>query len=170
LAPFEIAQVAVPVFDIGELAGQTPDPTLVTTSVGKVGVRVGLGSTGDYLASLVPNIEDGEIFDNGYDNNPIANTVLVDTGQLAQGTHQFWFLISCTVQAKFRFLWRNAADDANIADFSMIAGGGGTPFIAGPFAFNVTVNERFRIDNPDAITGDVGATIIAGKASPSTAG
>ncbi len=160
LAPFNLTENVVPTFDIGVLAGQTVDPTVVTTLAGVQGVRVGTPAQTTALTVNAPRYDDGNVVNSGVVNNPGAGQVIVDTGQLNVGTHLIHWLLNIDVLGDLHVEWRNAADAATLVTWPYGFGAGVQH--EGMFQtlnLNLAQNERIRIITPAAVVGNVNATI-----------
>ncbi len=159
LAPFQISEVAIPVFDIGRLAGLAPQ--VVTTTAGSQGVRVGLSAADQFLGVAEPATDDGDNVDGGIIVNPGAANVNVDSGQLAAGQHVITAIISANVVVDFRIEWRDAANAVTLASWTILSGGPS----AVPFQFKMNaamlLNERVRVVNIAAVVGTVACSIHA---------
>ena len=171
IAPFEISETAVPVFDIGNLTGL--DPTVVTTLADSQGVRVGLASVPSAINTTVPRYADTDIVNSGPTVNPGAGAVIADTGQLTSGTTQqfHWILAhSAALAVDFAVEWRNAANTATLATWAyLLIAGGQTEAMFQPFTLSIALNERLRIITPAAVVGTVNCTIGAQEVIPSLA-
>lgn len=157
LQPFQIPEVAMPVFDIGRLTALDL-PT-----------RVGTASANSYLPSALPVLESGDFFDGEFDTNPAAGAVVVNTQNLPAGVYQVRATISSTVSGRFLFSWRNAANTADVATWSFEVSGDHPPVLLGPFMCNVALNQRFQISVPNAIVGTVATGLIVSLNSASVA-
>ncbi len=156
LAPFNLTENVVPVFDIGSLTGNLP--TVVTTLAGFQGVRVGTLSRNTALIEAPVEINDTDIVDSGVVVNPAALQVLVDTGAFpALNNRLIECHISATVIADFRIEWRNAANAANLATWSTFADAHG--YMLGPWNLRFAMSERIRIISIAAVVGSVTAVI-----------
>ena len=144
LAPFDISQIAVPVFDIGKLAALDV-PTRVGTSGGQ-----------SYVTSSQPFHEPTDVTDDGVVAAPAGGVILADSGGLAAGVH----LISASYNSvstgsDATLEWRNAANAGTIASWTGTTGPAGTEFLVGPFALNLAANERLRWLNINAVVSRV---------------
>jgi len=159
LAPFEIGDVAVPVFDIGQLAALD-----VPTRVGTPAAQ--------YLVGGHEASEDTEWF---FDDtlNAAGGTVLADTGQLAAGVHVIHAAFSgddVTQVYDAAFEWRDAANAVTltqIRQFLSVEIHNGP--IIGPLFVNVALNERFRWVAGTAIVGTVSTWVSTAPTTPSIA-
>ncbi len=159
LAPFNLTENVVPVFDIGALTGNLP--TVVTTLAGSQGVRVGTADARFYLPTALPVINDPERFDGGFTTNPGANAVVADTGQLSVGDHLVWAQFSSdTAAVQAQLQWRDAANAVTLASWSFLVDPGG-PAQTPIFMAEVSADERFRWSTIRAVVGDVAAGIVA---------
>ena len=166
LAPFEVGETAIPVFDIGK----NLSPDVVTTLAGFQGVRPGTISNKDYLTVGPPRVNSAEEADGGIVNGPVATTVLADTGQLVAGDWLVWFYITgSTAEAQLRFQRRNAANSGNVTQQSLIFTEPGGPIISTPFIMDVVTDERFRIEVAANVTGLIATTIFHANVSASLA-
>ncbi len=168
LAPFNLTENVVPIFDIGQLLGAPP--TVVTTTLGQQGVRVGTAFGPNALQTRTPRINDGDVTDGGTAVNPAALAVLVDSGQLAGGEQMVSIYFSANVVVDFRIEWRNAANTATIASWTILQGGpSAAPFQWGPTTFAITTNERIRVVNVGVVVGTVSSCISTTPSNPSAA-
>ncbi len=167
--PFELSETAIPTFDIGNLGGL--DPTVVTTNAGSTGVRIGTLNDSAGLQTNTAHFARAEITDGAVAINPAAGTVLVDTGQLAQQNHLVEAVVSSNVPVDFRLEWRNAADAATVASWTVLCGGpSAVPHVFGPWNLeDVLLNERFRVVNVSVVAGSVATAIHAGPLFAATA-
>ncbi len=170
LAPFNLTENVVPIFDIGKLLS-TVSPTVVTTLAGSQGIRVGTNSSINALTVRHTGYDDAMIDNSGRVTNPAAGTVLADTGQLT-GPSQLihWTINSDSATPDlFSVEWRNAANAATIATWGFFVGGNQISVqMFNQLNLNITNNERVRIVSVATVTGDVNATIGAtlSNASP----
>ncbi len=169
LSPFVLTNRVVPIFDIGSLSGATP--TVVTTTAGSQGVRVGTASIVEALPIIDPTIQDTDVVDSGVVAAPAAGAVLADTGQLPGGIRFCAGLINTNAPiTDFRVEWRNAANAASLAIWHFYVGVGGPSATWGPFTLQVLLNERVRIVNGSLNAGTTAAaTIQATAINPSLA-
>ncbi len=171
LAPFNLTENVIPTFDIGQLTGIAPDPTVVTTTQGSQGVRVGV-AVGASLPTQTTAYFPAQVSNSGSVTNPGAATVLVDTGALGTGAHLVHWMVNSDAAAAsvFDIEHRNAANSANLAVWNVqFPAGGGAFGMFQQLTMNVIFGERFRIVNPAAITGKVCMTIGVAVATPSVA-
>ncbi len=157
LAPFEIAEVAVPVFDIGQLTGLDINRK-VTTPASADAVRVGTNNQ----ALLVGELSGAaaSLDNNGVLINPGVAAIFCDTGQLNQeNTRINCWVSSDIVGMIWQVAWRNAADSSTIATIQILQATP-QPFFFTFMAFPL-VNERIQIRNTNAETGNATATIQA---------
>lgn len=158
IRPFDIQETAVPVFEIGNLAGLLPQ--VVTTTAGQQGVRVGQANNA-YLATAPLAIVSGDV-NSVKVVNPTAAQVILDTGQLGSGTHLMWVDASWSAAGALsvEVQWRNAADDGTLATWFLAPAGDGSSQVYLPFLSPFFVlNERIRMVTPAAGTGSVCANI-----------
>ncbi len=168
LSPFELTEKVVPIFDIGQLVGAAP--TVVTTLVGSQGIRVGTANAGVYLPVGGIRRNDGDITNSGATVNPAAAAVIVDTGQLAAGTHFFHAIINWNAAIlDFQIEWRNAANAATLALWGFQVGTGQPSVQFGPHPLNIATNERLRVVTASGGTGTADATVMTTGANPSSA-
>ncbi len=159
LAPFQLTEQVVPIFDIGQLIGETRDPTVVTTLLGSQGVRVGTLDGNTVLPVVIgPALSDtDDVFDDsGIVTNPAANTVLINL--VAPGvavTEDIEIFISADVIGQFVVEWRNAANAANLETWTVIAGGPSSSVFTWRKQIRFAGSERIRVSNIAMITGDV---------------
>ncbi len=159
LAPFNLTENVVPVFDIGRITGATP--TVVTTLADTQGVRVGTIGAINYLPVEGTRFDDGDVTNSGRTTNPMAGDVIVDSGAFPNsGTHRVdaWMANDAALSL-FEVQWRNAANSATLATWGIIIGTGQATFNWGPFILNMALNERIRIVSVAAITGNTNATV-----------
>ncbi len=152
LAPFQLTEQVVPIFDIGRLVAFAP--TVVTTTVDTQGLRVGTFSPSTFLPAMPVPYNDGDI-SNDVTVNPTAGAVLADTGALAFGSI-FWFEGQINFNGAitdFQVEWRNAANDGTLAIWQYHAGTGGPHVKFGGVTLNMLTSERLRIVSGSAATG-----------------
>jgi len=171
MSPFILTNRVIPTFDIGKLVSATV-PTVVTTTEGNQGVRVGTGSPASGVTISEARTPFGGITDGGYQVNPGAAAVIVDTGQLVAGDHTITAWLNGSALFDVILEWRDAANAANNASFSLLVGGAGVgdhvqfgPMHMGP----VLTNERFRIVTGGAVVGTLSSAISARQVFHSTA-
>ncbi len=157
LAPFNLTENVVPVFDIGALTGNVP--TVVVTQAGSQGVRVGTQDARFYLPTGLPFVRDTEVFDGGFTINPGAGAVVATTGQLVAGDHLVWANFSSDIAGiQTQLQWRDAADAVTLASWSYFDDG----IIQTPIFFaEVALDQRFRWVTVTAVVGSVSAGIVA---------
>lgn len=155
--PFELSETAVPVFDIGNLAGL--DPQVVTTLAGSQGVRIGTINAATGIPFFGPQYQSVDVNDSGFVVNPAAGALLVDAGAMTGFIHEIFITISCGVQHDFVIEWRNAADAANVATWSIQTGGGNISTFTMTLIINHNVSERIRVSNGSVLVGTCAATI-----------
>ncbi len=161
LAPFQLTNQVVPTFDIGRLAS-IASPQVVTTTMGSSGVRIGLLSSALNLQVIPDQIDFGDQTDGRTAVNPAAGTVLVDSGQLLAQNHVIRAECSANVPVDFRLEWRDAADAATLASWTVFHGGpSSVAHTWGPFNVRNALNERFRIVNISVVVGTVASNISA---------
>jgi len=95
--------------------------------------------------------------------NPIADQVLVDTGQLPQGTMSFMLVGSATVASVFEIQLRNAANTATLKSQILAVPASSTANIPEtpvnpPFA--IATDERLRVIQVTGITGSVSVSLF----------
>ncbi len=160
LAPFNLTEQVVPIFDIGQLVGAAP--TVITTLVDAQGVRVGTIGAVNYLPVEATRFDDTDVTNSGVVVNPAAAQVIVDSGAFPNsGNHRVdvW-MASNGALGLFEIQWRNAANAATLATWGFILGTAGeSTFNWGPFILNMALNERIRIVTVAAIVGSVNATV-----------
>ncbi len=158
LAPFRLTEQVVPIFDIGQLVGAAP--TVVTTTVGTQGIRIGTAGTAALVVAQPP-LEDANVTDGGFSVNPGAAAVLVDTGALGAGDRTFDAYMNGSALYDLIIEWRNAANTANIATWSLLVGGVGVGNNVhwGPHNLNLANNERLRILTGGAVVGTVSSVM-----------
>ncbi len=169
LAPFNLTENVIPTIDIGRLVGA--DPTVVTTLAGSQGVRVGT-TVGEHVRTQVPAIEDGNVVDGGFSVNPGAAALLVDGGPVSSSRNRT-IDIYLNGNAIYDLIveWRNAANAANLATWSLLVGGVGVsaPVHWGPHNLNMLLNERVRVVTGGAVVGTVSSAIHVASAQSSSA-
>ena len=154
LAPFEIGQTAVPVFDIGRLTALDV-PTRVGAAAAfhlNVG-REALSPAGNDSTGLT---------------NPLDAAVMADTGPLAAG---IWMIDAHYAQdaglvETARFAWRNAANAVDLAEWIFATS---VPVQKGPLFVDVSANERFRWQQVGNSGADVFTSISFVLTAPSIA-
>ncbi len=162
LAPFNLTENVVPIFDIGTLL-QILDPTVVTTLAGSQGVRIGLVASTS-LAVNPPPYNDTRIINSGRTVNPAAGAVIADTGQLVNGPHMVHWICAhnAALAVEFDIEWRNAANAATLATWSYIALPGGDNLqMFDQLTLLFAQNERLRIVTPAAVVGSVNCSVGA---------
>lgn len=153
LQPFNLTENVIPIFDIGKLLDI--DVTKVATPDSDTAVRVGTASDTAALMTAQSAIEADEINDIGFVTNPTAGTVLADSGAQAAGLVRIEGQIHLIgTNEDFRVEWRNAANNATLASFSVLMSEP-AHFRFGPFTFNMALNERVRIISVNTITAQV---------------
>ncbi len=156
LAPFNLTENVVPIFDIGTLLRDI-DPTVVTTLAGSQGVRVGLAA-GDTLQTADKRIEDTNVVDGGVTVNPGAGALLADSGQLAAGTSRIWATFGSTAALSgLELAWRDAADAADLAVWRFLYGAGQS--IQFRETCHFLLNERLVVRNTGATVGSAVAAL-----------
>jgi len=164
IRPFDLSNVAIPVIDIGKLLDI--DLTQVVTPGNTVLVRVGTADATTFLPTAPPVLVPGDILSSDV-NNPAAAEVLLDTTRLTAAPHVLHASISANVPLHAEFVWRNAADTADLAMWEFRISDDILAEV-GPVAVNPAVNERFVWRAANAITGNVSSNIAIGLASPSS--
>ncbi len=161
LAPFNLTENVVPIFDIGALV-RTVDPTVVTTLAGSQGVRVGTNGTG--LLTRPVSFGDTQIDNSGPVVNPAAGTVLADTGALGAGAQQVHWTINNNAAAvsDFAVEWRDAAEAVTLAIWTFFVGGNAPSMhMFNPLMLQFVASERLRIVATSVVVGTVNATVGA---------
>lgn len=166
--PFQISQIALPVFDIGSLSGATP--TVVTTTAGGSGVRIGTLNSVTSIVVSPQVLANTNVTDSGPVVNPAAAQVIADSGQLTAAEN----LVHLTTNnnaaiSDFQLEWRNAANTATITQWTFQVGTGQPNVQFGPMALFMASNERLRLVSGSAVVGTVAATITAQPFFVSTA-
>ena len=143
LAPFDISEIAFPVFDIGRLAGLTGIQKVATPG-SETAVRVGTAA-GAHLVSADPPADPGD-FTNSTDASPGAGVVLADSGPLAAGLHLITgeFTYNGAAQESIQFQWRNAANAVTLAFWHIFPRQDQDRSSIRAFIADVSANERFR--------------------------
>ncbi len=159
LAPFNLTENVIPTFDIGRITGF--DPTVVTTTAGTQGVRIGTpGSQG--VVTRPGSHPAAGIVNSGAVVNPAAGTVLADTGALGAGSRLFHWVINSNAAAvtDFAVEWRDAANLVTVAIWTFFVGGNTESVkMFDQFMLTLAANERVRIVNTAVVVGTVNATI-----------
>ncbi len=172
LAPFNLTENVIPVFDIGKLTALADTPTVVTTLLGSQGVRVGTAGAANYIPVEGIPFDDGDITNSGVVVNPAAAQVIVDGGAVgATATFEFNVVMASNgALGLFEIQWRNAANTATLATWGFIIGSGGPATYGwGPFVLNLAISERIRVVTVAAIVGSVNATVQFVNVANSTA-
>ena len=169
LAPFDISEIAFPVFDIGRLAGLTGIQKVATPG-SETAVRVGTAAGAHLVVSETP--ADPGDFTNSSDASPVAGTVLADTGALAAGLYLINAELAYNGAAleSIQFEWRNAANAATLAYWQLFPRVDQDRHKITPFIADLSANERLRwltIVNTTAAT--VETTVRATPVARSTA-
>ncbi len=168
LSPFLLTNRVVPTFDIGKLTGGAP--TVVTTTVGQQGIRIGVAGGATYIPTQQVRIDDTDVVDGGTAINSPALTVIVDSGQLPANEHACMCFIGANVPVDFRIEWRNAANAATLASWTILCGGPSTaPLQWGPYNLNFALNERLRIVNVGVVVGTVSSCLSTANVTRSAA-
>jgi len=168
LAPFNLTENVVPIFDIGRLLSLAA-PQVVTTTEGSQGIRIGLNGLTNYLAVLPPRLNDGDVFDGGVTINPAAAAVIGDSGQLTAGDNSVHVIISSNVVVQFVIEWRDAADAVTLASWTILAGGPSATATNWERNLNIATDERVRVITAAAVVGTVSVAIDANNYSGSLA-
>ena len=92
--------------------------------------------------------------------NPVATTVLTDTGQLPAGEYLFGLILYTTVAAVIDIQHRNAGNSANIDFIRINIATAGTEYPLFPSKITIAQNERIRIYLPTGITGDIQGSVF----------
>ncbi len=162
LAPFNLTENVIPVFDIGKLTSLAEAPTVVTTTFGQQGLRIGTDSASEGLITRPKAFDDAQIVNSGAVVNPAAGTVLADTGQLAAGDRMVHWLINSNAAAvtDFSVEWRDAANAVTIAIWTFFVGGNTESVqMFNPLVLTFATNERLRIVATGVVVGTVNATV-----------
>ncbi len=166
LAPFNLTENVVPIFDIGRLVG-SQDPTVVTTLFGSQGIRIGIAGNNRVPILQNPYFLAAEAFDSGLVVNPAAAAVLVDSGQVTNANKTAIVTVSTNTKVDFAVEWRNAANSATLATWTVCTGDA--------FSFpqinlsNMLTDERLRVITVGGVTGTVAAHIDLTSSNPSQA-
>jgi len=165
LAPFDISQVAVPIFDIGSLGGLLPQE-VVTPSLSST-VRVSTLGPSTFLNVGPTTMSPADDLVTDLSTNPNDGDVLADTGQLAAVRIVINAWCSPSGTSRTEFVHRNAANDADLGiwNFSLSNGSFGK---VGPIAVVPLLNERFIWRQNSNLTGTMTTNIEFPAASPST--
>ncbi len=168
LAPFNLTENVVPIFDIGQLIGAAP--TVITTLAGSQGVRVGTAQSTHYLNVEPTFWSSTDIVNSGAVVNPAAGAVIVDTGQLSAAFKKFWCVINWNAAIlDFQIEWRNAANSATLATIGFQVGTGQPSVQFGPVIVSPASNERLRVVTASGGTGTADATVISNSVVNSAA-
>lgn len=96
----------------------------------------------------------------GVQTNPVLDAILADTAALPAGKYLFQVFISSSVVAAFEVEHRNAANGANVFSQRVHVPASDTSRLPGPaFVLTMALNERVRVRNVAALTGNVQAQI-----------
>lgn len=167
LAPFEISQIAFPVFDIGRLTGLTGIQKVATPD-SETAVRVGTATNAAFLPTGLPTIDPTSLI-SAAQLNPTAGQNLIDTGQLAAGQFLLDAYLTTNIDgARFDIQWRNAADAANLGVISVLLNNSGFVRV-GPHIVDIGLNERVRIINVNVLVGTVIVNMSNNLVVPSAA-
>ncbi len=160
LAPFNLTENVVPIFDIGRLLTSI-NPTVVTTLLGSQGVRVGTAAGSTYVQTSTPLVNDNNVTDGGFQVNPGAAAVVVDTGALSAGTREITAYLNGSALFDVIVEWRDAANAATLASWSLLVGGAGVGNHVqfGPVNLNFLASERVRIVTGGAVVGTLSSAI-----------
>jgi len=135
-------------------------PTIQPTFI--VGSR-GLEVVAEEVAYLSSEIVSGTL------DNPANGTVIADSGVLSAGIHDFKLYLSIAVSAGgicgLEPEWRNAANNANLASWTMAADSALAAQQTMEFSLNMAVSERLRVLVQGTNTGRF-AAVIFHKARP----
>ncbi len=97
--------------------------------------------------------------------NPLANTVLVDSGGLTFGKYIIslfmTFIGSGNIQLTFQR--RNSSNTATVQSFNIMVGPNQTVEFSPKVRFLILTSERFRVINPVAITGQVQCSLFLSR-------
>ncbi len=170
LAPFNLTENVVPIFDIGTLL-RAIDPTVVTTLAGSQGVRVGTVTNASYLPTGDAPINDFDVVNSGAVVNPAAAQVIVDTGALGGTNPTYWYAIinNNAAISDFEVQHRDAANAATLATWGFFAGTGQPCVQTHILMLVMAASERLRVVSGSAIVGTVNATIVSNRIGPSLA-
>ncbi len=159
LSPFNLTENVVPIFDIGQLLS-TVVPTVVTTLEGSQGVRVGTLTKEELLGVIGPEVDVADVVDGGTAINPGALTVLADTGVFGNlDTNMIRVIMAANVPVDFRIEYRNAANAATLASWTILCGGASTvPFEWSRRVDSTEAAQRVRVLNIGAVVGTVSTT------------
>ena len=166
LAPFDISQVAVPIFDIGRFVADFGPTEVVSPGLASSN-RIGIPVT-QALEVRNPAHTPANVFDDT-SVAPAGGTVLADTGQI--GTGEFFLRLNMghtdATPLVFEIQHRNAANLATLATYPII-----TEHDMGVFELSVTIavaNERFRIVNISNVAGTAVSWITLVRADSAVA-
>jgi len=117
---------------------------------------------------LQPSFRSSDVFSNGILNGPAANTILADTGALAEGVYDLIMSFQTfdvpNALSAFVVEHRNAANAANLAVWNYLTLSDNTVNrVAYPnqmFAYEFSLNERLRISNNVGVPIGFGMTAV----------
>ncbi len=158
LAPFNLTENVIPTFDIGRITGF--DPTVVTTTAGQQGIRIGTVNSIAYLPVGQPDIGAAGVFDGGVTINPAAGAVIADGGPVGgTGRRSVRVQMSGNAVYDFQIQWRDAANLVNLATWTILAGGASPNIASWERTINLTLNERVRVVVLSLVAGSVSAFV-----------
>lgn len=94
----------------------------------------------------------------GLQSNPVAGTLLADSGPLSEGSHTFEIIVQATVSTRIDFEWRDANDAVKHRQPFLIPAASASPPYKHPADISVycAQDDRFVLVVPDAVSlGDV---------------
>ncbi len=157
MSPFILTNRVIPTFDIGKLVSATV-PTVVTTTEGAQGVRV--GSASGFALAVAPPNPNTFVVDGGFQVNPGAAAVLVDSGALSEGNRVIKAYLNANAIYDVIVELRNAANTANVKTWSLLVGGVVTPnMVVFEEAIAFAASERVRVVTGGAVVGTISSTI-----------
>ncbi len=166
LAPFNLTENVVPVFDIGKLVSTVVPQEVVTPGL-NLSARIGLDVPNRVLRVGPADYEAAEIFTDTT-VAPGAATVLASTGAItAAGPRAFLACAGHNDNAPlfFDLQWRDAADAVTLASFPFAI----VSELSIAVTLSVALNERLRWVNTTAVVGTAVSFISSASASTAIA-
>ncbi len=149
LAPFNLTENVVPVFDIGKLVSTVVPTEVVSPSLNNF-IQIGLPSINDVLRVGPTDFASTEIVTDSQ-AAPAAATVLADSGALTAGRKAMFGCMGHNDNAPILIdlEWRNAANTANVHSLPFVI----VSEFSIAFTVNVAASERFRWIATGAVAG-----------------
>jgi hypothetical protein len=94
----------------------------------------------------------------GIQTNPLIDTILADTGAVADAVTRVTAVIGGNVAMVVHFEHRNAANNANLFS-QVLAAAANAPFVLPLDGLTVAAGERLRVRINPAVTGSVQASL-----------